>query len=167
MEIILIVLIAFLVILGFVEFRIHLGNLSKIPIRIHVNGSRGKSSVVRLIAAGLRAGGMKTIGKTTGTSPRIIDEHGNDKYIHRLRSASIGEQISLIRRFSKLKPDVLVIECMAVNPQYQWISEHRIVKSTIGVLTKVGQTLLTRILYLAKSTAIPFVNPSIPNFVML
>tara|TARA_B100000676_G_scaffold60235_1_gene59564 strand:- start:12154 stop:13317 length:1164 start_codon:yes stop_codon:yes gene_type:complete len=137
MEIILIVLIFSLLILGFIEFRIHLANLSKIPIRIHVNGSRGKSSVVRLIAAGLRAGGMKTIGKTTGTSPRIIDEHGNDKYIHRLRSASIGEQISLIRRFSKLKPDALVIECMAVNPQYQWISEHRIVKSTIGVLTNV------------------------------
>ena len=31
----------------------------------------------------------------------IIDENGEDKYIHRLRSASIGEQISLIRYFSK------------------------------------------------------------------
>ena len=26
---------------------------------------------------------------------------------------------------------------MAVNPQYQWISEHKIVKSTIGVMTNV------------------------------
>ena len=137
MEIILIVLIGFLLVLGIIEFRIHSNNLSKIPIRIHVNGSRGKSSVVRLIAAGLRSGGLKTIGKTTGTSPRIIDQNGNDKYIHRLRSASIGEQISLIRRFSKLKPDAVVIECMAVHPQYQWISEHKIVKSTLGVLTNV------------------------------
>ena len=120
-----------------IEFQSHKNNLSKIPIRIHVNGSRGKSSVVRLIASGLRAGGLKTIGKTTGTSPRIIDENGDDKYIHRLRSASIGEQISLIRYFSKLKPDALVIECMAVNPQYQWVSEQKIIKSTIGVLTNV------------------------------
>ena len=26
---------------------------------------------------------------------------------------------------------------MAVNPQYQWISEHRIVQSTLGVITNI------------------------------
>tara|TARA_B100000674_G_scaffold469223_1_gene455839 strand:+ start:4281 stop:5444 length:1164 start_codon:yes stop_codon:yes gene_type:complete len=137
MVIILSILVLLILIFGLIEFRIHQNSLSKIPIRIHVNGSRGKSSVVRLIASGLRSGGIKTVAKTTGTSPRIIDEFGVDKYIHRLRSASIGEQISLIRHFSKIKPDALVIECMAVNPQYQWISEHKIVKSTIGVMTNV------------------------------
>jgi len=137
MLLILSLLILVVLIFGLFEFRIHQNSLSKIPIRIHVNGSRGKSSVVRLIAAGLRSGGIKTVAKTTGTSPRIIDEFGSDKYIHRLRSASIGEQISLIRRFSRIRPDALVIECMAVNPQYQWISEHKIVKSTIGVMTNV------------------------------
>ena len=84
----------------------------------------------------MRSGGIKTVAKTTGTSPRIIDEFGKDKYIM-IKIASIGEQISLIRKFSKIKPDALVIECMAVNPQYQWISEHKIVKSTIGVMTNV------------------------------
>jgi len=137
MEIILLTLIGFLIIIGVIEFKVHKNNLDKIPIRIHVNGSRGKSSVVRLIASGLRVGGLKTFAKTTGTSPRIIDQNGDDKYIHRLRTASIGEQISLIRYFSKMNPDVLVIECMAVNPQYQWVSEQKIVKSTIGVLTNV------------------------------
>ena len=137
MEIILSVIIFFFLLIGIFEFQIHNRYLSNIPIRIHVNGSRGKSSVVRLIASGLRAGGLKTFAKTTGTSPRIIDQNGNDKYIHRLRTASIGEQIALIRYFSKMNPDVLVIECMAVNPQYQWISEQKIVKSTIGVLTNV------------------------------
>jgi len=137
MELILIILVILILAFGIIEFKIHSNSLSKIPIRIHVNGSRGKSSVVRLIASGLRSGGLKTLAKTTGTSPRIIDEHGNDKYIHRLRSASIGEQIFFIRRFSKAKPDALVIECMAVNPQYQWISEHKIVKSTISVMTNV------------------------------
>lgn len=137
MELILVILVLFILLLGLVEFKHHSKSLTRIPIRIHVNGSRGKSSVVRLIASGLREGGLKTVAKTTGTSPRIIDENGTDKYIHRLRSASIGEQISLIRRFSKINPDALVIECMAVNPQYQWISEHKIVKSTIGVMTNV------------------------------
>ena len=37
----------------------------------------------------------------------------------------------------------------------------------IGVSTKVGQIVFTRILFFAKSIAIPFVKPSSPNFVML
>ena len=104
-------------------------------MRIHVNGTRGKSSVTRLIAAGLRAGGKRTFAKTTGTAPRVIDAEGIDRIIHRLRSPSIGEQVRLLKYFSAEKPDVVVMECMAVQPQYQWISEHQMVKSDIGVIT--------------------------------
>ena len=156
------ILLLILFVAGFVEIYIHKLSLEKIPIRIHVNGTRGKSSVTRLIAAGLRAGGLNTFAKTTGTTPRIINNRGDDVELHRLRSASIGEQIKLIRYFSKYKPDVLVMECMAVNPQYQWISEHKIVKSTLGVITNVrpdhldemGTTL--KDIALSMSNTIPF-----------
>ena len=131
------VIIIILVIIGVFEINTHLVSLSKIPIRIHVNGARGKSSVVRLIAAGLRESGMKIFAKTTGTTPRIINNNGEDVELHRLRSASIGEQIKLIRYFAKQDLDAVVIECMAVNPQYQWISEHRIIRSTLSVITNV------------------------------
>ena len=124
-----------LIILGLLEFRSHQLVLSSIPVRIHVNGTRGKSSVTRLIAAGLRAGGRRTFAKTTGTAPRVIDAEGIDRIIHRLRSPSIGEQVRLLKYFSAEKPDVVVMECMAVQPQYQWISEHQMVKSDIGVIT--------------------------------
>ena len=133
----LIVIITILIIFSIVEINLHLKSLSVIPIRVHVNGARGKSSVVRLIAAGLRAGGLKTYAKTTGTIPRIINDNGADVELHRLRSPSIGEQIKLIRYFGKQKPDAVVMECMAVNPQYQWISEHRIIRSTLSVITNV------------------------------
>ena len=83
METFLILFSLLVLLLGIFEYKIHHNYLENIPIRIHVNGSRGKSSVVRLIAAGLRAGNIKVFGKTTGTSPRIIDENGEDKYIHR------------------------------------------------------------------------------------
>ena len=124
-----------LIISGLLEFRYHQLVLSSIPMRIHVNGTRGKSSVTRLIAAGLRAGGKRTFAKTTGTAPRVIDAEGIDRIIHRLRSPSIGEQVRLLKYFSAEKPDVVVMECMAVQPQYQWISEHQMVKSDIGVIT--------------------------------
>ena len=131
------ILLLILIGLGLIETHYHKLALAQLPIRIHVNGSRGKSSVTRLIAAGLRAGGLKTLAKTTGTAPRIINENGKDRIIHRLRSASIGEQVRLLRNFAKKKPDVVVIECMAVNPQYQWVAEHKMIQSTISVITNV------------------------------
>ena len=130
-------LVVILCLAGLFEYQFHLKSLSGIPLRIHVNGTRGKSSVTRLIAAGLREGGLKTFAKTTGTAPRVIDSDGKDRIIHRLRLPSIGEQVRLLNYFSKQNPDAVVIECMAVQPQYQWIAEHQMVKSHIGVLTNV------------------------------
>jgi poly-gamma-glutamate synthase PgsB/CapB len=124
-----------LLIIGYVEASNHQRIIGTIPLRIHVNGTRGKSSVTRLIAAGLRAGGLRTFAKTTGTAPRIIDAEGKDRIIHRLRSASIGEQIRLMRYFANEKPDAVVMECMAVQPEYIWISEQQMIKSHIGVIT--------------------------------
>ena len=158
----LLLLIIILIIFGLFENYFHIKSLNNIPIRVHVNGTRGKSSVTRLIAAGLREGKLKTFAKTTGTTPRIINDKGDDVEIHRLRSASIGEQIKLIRYFSKKKPDALVIECMAVNPQYQWVSEHRIVQSTLGVITNVRPDHLDEMgtsnkeIALSLSNTIPF-----------
>jgi poly-gamma-glutamate synthase PgsB/CapB len=156
------ILLLILIGLGLVESHFHRLSLAQLPIRIHVNGSRGKSSVTRLISAGLRAGGLKTLAKTTGTAPRIIDENGKDRIIHRLRSASIGEQVRLLRNFANKKPDAVVIECMAVNPQYQWVSEQKMIKSTMSVITNVrpdhldemGSTLQDNAMSL--SNTIPF-----------
>ena len=123
-------------IIGIIESYLHRHYLKKIPIRIHVNGARGKSSVTRLIASGLRESGKKVLAKTTGSSPRIINDQGQDIVIHRLRSASIGEQVRLIRNFSKQNIDVLIIECMAVEPQYQWISEQKMIQSQLILQVK-------------------------------
>ena len=156
------IILLLLVGIGLIESYYHQISLNNLAIRIHVNGSRGKSSVTRLIAAGLRAGGLKTIAKTTGTAPRIIDQTGIDRIIHRLRSASIGEQVRLLRNFSKQKPDAIVIECMAVNPQYQWIAEQKMIKSTISVMTNVRPDHLDEMGYtiydnaMSLSNTIPF-----------
>jgi poly-gamma-glutamate synthase PgsB/CapB len=118
-----------------IEFYRHQRNVNAIPVRIHVNGTRGKSSVTRLLAAGLRAGGLKTIGKTTGTLPRVLLPDGKESSIIRLMGANIIEQKYIFRYAASQKPDAIVIECMAVNPAYQWITERKFVRSTIGVIT--------------------------------
>ena len=134
MTVLLIIVIA-LCSYGFWEYRGHQLRLRKIPMRIHINGSRGKSSVTRLIAAGLRGGGLKAIAKTTGTLPRIIDHEGKEISINRNQSANIIEQVKILKYIDHMNPEVLVIECMAVLPEYQWFCEHKLVKSHIGVIT--------------------------------
>ncbi len=158
----LIILLSILLIIGLVEFYYHDYYLKSIPIRIHVNGARGKSSVTRLITAGIRESGKKVIGKTTGSSPRIINQEGKDVKIHRLRSASIGEQVRLIRNFAKQNIEILVIECMAVQPQYQWISEQRMIQSSIGVVTNVRPDHLDEMGYTMNDIAMSLSN-SIPK----
>ncbi len=44
----------------------HIKRVNKVPIRIHVNGIRGKSTVTRLIGGALRESGLKNMTKTTG-----------------------------------------------------------------------------------------------------
>ena len=67
----------------------------------------------------------------------MIDSEGKDRIIHRLRLPSIGEQVRLLSYFASERPQAVVMECMAVQPQYQWIAEHQMVKSHIGAITNV------------------------------
>ncbi|HPR17971.1 MAG TPA: poly-gamma-glutamate synthase PgsB [Candidatus Cloacimonadota bacterium] len=106
-----------------------------IPMIIHVNGTRGKSSVTRLLAAGLRASGKRVMAKTTGSAPVFIFENGQETAIKRHFGANIAEQPKIIRFAAKRRADILVMECMAVTPEYQWVTEHKIVKSNICVIT--------------------------------
>lgn len=108
---------------------------NRIKTRVHVNGTRGKSSVTRLIAAALRGGGLRTVAKTTGTLPRIIYEDGTEVPLYRLGKANIREQFHVMGIAAKRNPDALVIECMALQPLLQDLSERRIVQATIGVIT--------------------------------
>jgi gamma-polyglutamate synthase len=126
-----------LVVYGIIEFRNHQKLVFKIPIRIHVNGTRGKSSVTRLIGAGLRAGGINTITKVTGTYPRLILNDGNEVEIHRKEKANIIEQLKIVKYAVNHKADALIIECMALQPLYQKITERKMVHATIGVITNV------------------------------
>lgn len=109
----------------------------KISHVIHVNGTRGKTTVCRLIDAGLRAGGHRTFCKTTGTDPITIDVNGLQEPVLRRGSVNIKEQIGIVRRAAAQNADVLVIECMALRPELQHASQHDILTADIGVITNV------------------------------
>ena len=77
---------------GIVAWR-HRRLLRAIPVRIHVAGTRGKSTTTRLIAAALRAGGRRVVAKTTGSEPRLILPDGRDEIWPRRGPATIREQM--------------------------------------------------------------------------
>jgi poly-gamma-glutamate synthase PgsB/CapB len=121
----------------FVEAKHHRQNLKHFTLRVHVNGTRGKSSVTRLIAAGLRAGGRKVVAKTTGTEAKIIHPDGTEEPLKRRGPANIKEYIAVEAKAAKMGADTLVFECMALRPDLQKFCEERLLKSTIGVITNV------------------------------
>lgn len=104
-------------------------------IRIHVNGTRGKSSVTRLIAAGLRAGGVRTCAKITGTNARMILPDGSEFPVFRASRPNVIEQVRMIRIAAAERAEALVLECMALQPHLQALTELDMLQATHGVIT--------------------------------
>ena len=117
------------------EYVVHRRRLQQLPIRVHVNGTRGKSSVARLIAAGLRQGGIRCFAKTTGTVPRYILPNGREVPVYRPSRPNIIEQRRAVHMAVAQRSEALVIECMALQPKLQWLSESKLIKATHGVIT--------------------------------
>ena len=113
----------------------HRRHLRAVPVRIHVAGTRGKSTTTRLIAAGLCAGGRRVLAKTTGAEPRLILPDGSEQVWPRRGPASVREQTRLFARAARLRADTVVVECMAIRPQLVWASETHLVQATTTVLT--------------------------------
>lgn len=92
---------------------------------VYVNGIRGKSTVTRMIDGGLRAGGWKVFCKTTGTVPMVIGVDGTAGLWSARGRANISEQVRVLHRAVREGAQILVIECMAVDPALQAVSQHR------------------------------------------
>lgn len=125
---------------------------------IHVNGTRGKSSTSRLIEAALRDGSQKIFCKTTGTSPRIIDVDGEESLIHRRSSPNIREQVKILDQAARQGADIVVIECMAVDPYLQYISQNKILDADISIVTNVRRDHLEEMGPRLKDVAISLGN---------
>lgn len=135
-----IALIIFVLILGVYEQIEHNRNLSLINLRINVNGTRGKSTATRLITGILKEAGFKVVGKTTGTSARIIYWNKEEEPIKRgSLGPNIIEQKTVVKKAARLGATAFVTECMAVNPDYQITFQEKLVKANIGVIVNVRE----------------------------
>lgn len=113
--------------------------LSKLKIRIYVNGIRGKSTVTRLIAGVLREAGIQTLAKTTGSAAMVILPNGDEIPIERRSSATIMELFNIAKKYLQEDTEAIVFETMALFPENQTASQELLVKGNINVITNVRE----------------------------
>src|SRR5262245_16295069 len=106
------------------------GQRAQVPVRIHVAGTRGKSTTTRMIAEARRAGGCCVYGKTTGSEPRLLLPDGTERRIRRWGRPSIREQGQMIAAAAAGRAEAAVIECMAIRPEMLWASQALLVQAT-------------------------------------
>jgi poly-gamma-glutamate synthase PgsB/CapB len=111
--------------------------LRAVPIRIHVNGTRAKSTVTRLIWSALAESGVPSIAKTTGTAARILLPDRREIPVTRRGPANVREQFALVRLARRTGARAAVVECMAIDPFLQHVTERQMIRATIGVITNV------------------------------
>jgi gamma-polyglutamate synthase len=88
-----------------------------VPLRICVTGTRGKSTVVRLLAAILRQSGRNVLAKTTGSKPVLILPDGAEREIARFGRPSILEQKRVLAAAARMGADTVVAEMMSIRAE--------------------------------------------------
>jgi poly-gamma-glutamate synthase PgsB/CapB len=112
--------------------------LRRVPLRVAVTGTRGKSGVTRLIAAGLRDSGARVLAKTTGSRPALILPDGTEEeFPRRGGPPSIREQVRLAGLAAGIEADALVAEMMSVGEECLFTESRRILRPGVLALTNV------------------------------
>jgi len=97
-----------------------------VPLRVVATGTRGKTTVARLLASVLREDGRTVLAKTTGSEPCLVLPDGSVERIRRRGPASILEQKALLHRAARLRSDAVVAEIMSIHAENHMVEGRRI-----------------------------------------
>jgi poly-gamma-glutamate synthase PgsB/CapB len=106
-----------------------------VALRIAVTGTRGKTTVARLLASVLREDGRTVLAKTTGSEPCLVLPDGSVERVRRRGPASILEQKALLHRAARLRTDVVVAEVMSIHAENQQVEGRRILVPQLVLAT--------------------------------
>jgi hypothetical protein len=107
-----------------------------VPVRIHVHGTRGKSTATRILASALREAGHVVLSKTTGDRPEYEFPDGGIVPVRRLGPARIKEHINTLRLAARLNATAIVVEGMALQGETLFASE-KMLMATHALITNV------------------------------
>ncbi|MDF1558767.1 MAG: poly-gamma-glutamate synthase PgsB [Bacteroidales bacterium] len=130
-SVILILILSLLII----EKRMLQKSIASMSLRIHVNGTRGKSSVTEYVAAGIASAGHDVMAKITGIIPSTI-HNGVTETVDRAGPARVQEQVNILRSAFRKRVRTMVMECMSIAPELQKL-EGSIFKPHFYVITNI------------------------------
>jgi poly-gamma-glutamate synthase PgsB/CapB len=107
----------------------------RIPLRVAVGGTRGKTSVTRMLASVLRESGRTVVAKTTGSEAAVILPDGSERRLRRRGPPSILEQRRLVHEAARAGADVLVAEIMSVHQEMHEVEAQRLLRPHQVVMT--------------------------------
>ncbi len=129
------ILVILLAVSAVIEASLHKARVRRVPLRILVNGTRGKTTVTRLLQSGLREGGLSVLAKTTGSEASYVLPDGTIRKVDRRRGVNVmRETKAFFKLATELKVDAVVLECQAVRPDSQVLVQ-RLVQPTVSVIT--------------------------------
>ena len=104
------------------------------PLRVLVTGSRGKSSIVRLLHAAFAAAGNETWARITGVVPRELGP-GGERTLERAAGGHVAEMLWWLRRIPR-SAGAVVLENSAIAPDLQplaaqWLDPQLTVLSSV------------------------------------
>lgn len=133
------ILLLSLVVVGFAYLlleRIRLDHHRRaVPLLIAVTGTRGKTSVARMLASVLRESGRRALAKTTGSEPALIMPDGMERGIRRRGRPSIIEQKHVVRIAAQLDADAAVVEVMSIHRENHLVEARRLLKPDLVLAT--------------------------------
>jgi poly-gamma-glutamate synthase PgsB/CapB len=130
-------LLVFLVVYFLWERLLIKKTIKSIPLRICVTGTRGKSSVARLLTALLKEEGFTVLARTTGSKPVITFPDGEEQEILRKGSPSILEGKRILNLGAELNVNALVTELMSIHPECSSVESGQMFSPSILVITNV------------------------------
>ena len=129
------ILFILLLALGLFEAFSHTSHVNSVPIRILVNGTRGKTTVSRQLYSTLTSCGKSVLAKTTGSQALLIYPDSHEIPINRRFGYHlIREQYKFFALAAKLGVDAVVVECSAVSPESQHMMA-KLVRPTCSIIT--------------------------------
>jgi poly-gamma-glutamate synthase PgsB/CapB len=127
-----IVSLAFLI----VEAALLRRSVNDIPCRIIVTGTRGKSSLVKVLLAGIRKVEPAAWGKITGDVPSVLAPDGTASPIFRRGPAHLREQARFLVSCHRHRARCVVMESMAISPEAMG-AEMRLMRPSLVIVANV------------------------------
>ncbi len=110
--------------------------VEEIPIRISINGIKGKSIITRLVTSILIEAGYKVVGKTAGSSEKMIYWCKNDETSY---DASSKDELSVIQKAVELEAEALVYEGMDASPDSKKVFQFKKLDENVVVISNISK----------------------------